>query len=67
MPTFDDTDINVIDKLCREQFNNLCPNQTQSSDAMNASTAEVPLDLSGKDASWILTSAVIIFTMQTGK
>ena len=24
-------------------------------------------DMTGKDASWILTSAVIIFTMQTGK
>lgn len=24
------------------------------------------LEMTGKDASWILTSAVIIFTMQTG-
>ena len=25
------------------------------------------VDMSGKDASWVLTSAVIIFSMQTGK
>ncbi len=29
-------------------------------------TAQAGEDMTGKDASWILTSAVIIFTMQTG-
>ena len=30
-------------------------------------TAQAGEDMTGKDASWILTSAVIIFTMQTGE
>ena len=61
-------DLNVVTgnvELCSE--NDVCFNATITvrNDDVNETSSEP--EITSKDATWILTSAIIIFTMQTGK
>ena len=63
-----------LDNVTSGQFINstqhdylLCNNvSTRMPEGNNNTDKQTLLEMTGKDASWILTSAVIIFTMQTG-
>ena len=63
-------DLNMFETSTKVQFcteDNDCFNATVRVDNRDANETKSEIEITSKDATWILTSAIIIFTMQTGK